>query len=163
MSQTPLKQARNENAIEAAILNRVLDRDWSLNRRGPLRTQRAWHWSGAATRQSIAEGNSCGGSIQANLVAPSPCVQQVKNCRGRSHNQEGLGARRQGRFGLIAVGAWDDWRFRVFGSADDSGEFCVWGCVSTQSPKCAINNLRTKSSGGLLGWGSRGLTPNYLC
>ena len=26
-SQTPLKQARNENAIEAAILNRVLDRD----------------------------------------------------------------------------------------------------------------------------------------
>ena len=34
--QTPLKQARNENAIEAAILNRVLDRDWTLNRRGPL-------------------------------------------------------------------------------------------------------------------------------
>ena len=27
VSQTPLKQARNENAIEAAILNRVLDRD----------------------------------------------------------------------------------------------------------------------------------------
>ena len=27
MSQTPLIQARNENAIEAAILNRVLDRD----------------------------------------------------------------------------------------------------------------------------------------
>ena len=38
MSQTPLKQARNENAIEAASLNRVLDRDWSLNRRGALRT-----------------------------------------------------------------------------------------------------------------------------
>ena len=36
VSQTPLKQARNENAIEAAILNCVLDRDWSLNRRGPL-------------------------------------------------------------------------------------------------------------------------------
>ena len=27
VSKTPLKQARNENAIEAAILNRVLDRD----------------------------------------------------------------------------------------------------------------------------------------
>ena len=39
--QTPLKQARNENAIEAAILNRVLDRDWSLNRRGPL-SKRSW-------------------------------------------------------------------------------------------------------------------------
>ena len=36
MSTTPLKQARNKNAIEAAILNRVLDRDWTLNRRGPL-------------------------------------------------------------------------------------------------------------------------------
>ena len=36
MSKTPLKQARNKNAIEAAILNRVLDRDWTLNRRGPL-------------------------------------------------------------------------------------------------------------------------------
>ena len=40
VSQTSLKQARNENTIEAAILNRVLDRDWSLNRRGPLRTSR---------------------------------------------------------------------------------------------------------------------------
>ena len=28
---------RNKNAIEAAILNRVLDRDWTLNCRGPLR------------------------------------------------------------------------------------------------------------------------------
>ena len=37
MSKPPLKQARNQNAIEAAILNRVLDRDWTLNRRGPLR------------------------------------------------------------------------------------------------------------------------------
>ena len=27
VSQTPLKQARNANAIEAASLNRVLDRD----------------------------------------------------------------------------------------------------------------------------------------
>ena len=27
VSQTPLNKARNENAIEAAILNRVLDRD----------------------------------------------------------------------------------------------------------------------------------------
>ena len=27
VAQTPLKQARNKNAIEAAILNRVLDRD----------------------------------------------------------------------------------------------------------------------------------------
>ena len=27
VSQTPLKQARNKNAIETAILNRVLDRD----------------------------------------------------------------------------------------------------------------------------------------
>ena len=27
VSKTPLKQARNKNAIEAAILNRVLDRD----------------------------------------------------------------------------------------------------------------------------------------
>ena len=37
VSKTPWKQARNKNAIEAAILNRVLDRDWTLNRRGPLR------------------------------------------------------------------------------------------------------------------------------
>ena len=37
VSKPPLKQARNKNAIEAAILNRVLDRDWALNRRGPLR------------------------------------------------------------------------------------------------------------------------------
>ena len=37
MSQTPLKQARNKNAIETAILNHVLDRDLTLNRRGPLR------------------------------------------------------------------------------------------------------------------------------
>ena len=36
VSKTSLKQARNKNAIEAAILNRVLDRDWTLNRRGPL-------------------------------------------------------------------------------------------------------------------------------
>ena len=36
VSKTPLKQARNKNAIGAAILNRVLDRDWTLNRRGPL-------------------------------------------------------------------------------------------------------------------------------
>ena len=36
-SKTPFKQARNKNAIDAAILNRVLDRDWTLNRRGPLR------------------------------------------------------------------------------------------------------------------------------
>ena len=34
MSETPLKQARSKNAIEAAILNRVLDRDSTLNRRG---------------------------------------------------------------------------------------------------------------------------------
>ena len=27
VSKTPLKQARNKNAIEAAILNRILDRD----------------------------------------------------------------------------------------------------------------------------------------
>ena len=31
---------QNKNAIEAAILNRVLDRDWTLNRRGPLSFQR---------------------------------------------------------------------------------------------------------------------------
>ena len=36
VSKTPLKQARNKIAIEGAILNRVLDRDWTLNRRGPL-------------------------------------------------------------------------------------------------------------------------------
>ena len=33
---TPSKQARNRNAIEAAILNRVLDRDRALNCEGPL-------------------------------------------------------------------------------------------------------------------------------
>ena len=37
VSQAPWKQTRNKNAIESAILNRVLDRDWTLNRRGPLR------------------------------------------------------------------------------------------------------------------------------
>ena len=36
-SQSPLKQVRNEYAIEVAILKFVLDRDWTLNRRGPLR------------------------------------------------------------------------------------------------------------------------------
>ena len=36
VSKTSLKQVRNENAIEAAILNHVLDHDWTLNRRGPL-------------------------------------------------------------------------------------------------------------------------------
>ena len=36
VSKTPVKQARNKSGIEAAILNRVLDRDWTLNRRGPL-------------------------------------------------------------------------------------------------------------------------------
>ena len=36
MSETPWKQARNKHAIEAAILNRVLDCDWTLNRWGPL-------------------------------------------------------------------------------------------------------------------------------
>ena len=30
---------RNKNVIEAAILNRVVGRDSTLNRRGPLRTQ----------------------------------------------------------------------------------------------------------------------------
>ena len=34
MPKRPSKQARHQNAIEAAILNRVLDLDWTLNRRG---------------------------------------------------------------------------------------------------------------------------------
>ena len=34
--KNPLEQARNKNMIEAAILKRVLDRDWILNRRRPL-------------------------------------------------------------------------------------------------------------------------------
>ena len=37
VSKTPSKHARNNNAIEAAILDRDLDRDSTLNRRGPLR------------------------------------------------------------------------------------------------------------------------------
>ena len=36
MSETSLKQARNKNAIEPTILNRVLDRDRALNCGGPL-------------------------------------------------------------------------------------------------------------------------------
>ena len=36
VSKTPLKQARNQNTREAAILNRLLDRDWALNRARPL-------------------------------------------------------------------------------------------------------------------------------
>ena len=53
VSQTPLTQARNKNVIEAAILNRVLDRDWTLNRRGPLcawsMSQERVHWAGSAS------------------------------------------------------------------------------------------------------------------
>ena len=43
------KQVRNKNTIEAAILDRVLDRDWNLNRRGPL-SRRGAQWSSAARR-----------------------------------------------------------------------------------------------------------------
>ena len=45
VSNPPLKQARNKNAIEAAILNRILDRNSTLNGRGPLSSptkQRPW-------------------------------------------------------------------------------------------------------------------------
>ena len=38
VSKSPLEQARNKNAIESAILDRVLDRDWTLNCREQLRT-----------------------------------------------------------------------------------------------------------------------------
>ena len=37
--KTLLKQARSKTAIDAAILDRVLDRDWTLNRRGPQSTK----------------------------------------------------------------------------------------------------------------------------
>ena len=37
VSETLLKPTRNRNAIQAAILNRVLDRGWALNRKWPLR------------------------------------------------------------------------------------------------------------------------------
>ena len=51
-----LKHARNKNLVEAAILNRVLDRAWTLNRRGPLscpfRAQKAW-WCLACARLGL--------------------------------------------------------------------------------------------------------------
>ena len=42
VSQTPLKQARHENAIETAILNRVLDRDWTPQPQGATKVKNRW-------------------------------------------------------------------------------------------------------------------------
>ena len=54
----PSKQARNKNAIEAAIRNRVLDRDLTLNRRGPLRMFRAGLPVPNETQQFLIPKNS---------------------------------------------------------------------------------------------------------
>ena len=72
MSKTPLKQARSKNAIEAAILNRVLDRDWTLNPRGAL-SPRHHKKAGCHHSQPVSFW-----SFQIRLFQPGCCFRTGK-------------------------------------------------------------------------------------
>ena len=64
MSKTLLKQARKKNAVEAAILNRLLDRDSTLNRRAPLRKHAPLSGKVFASQERVSgfpeKGLTCG-------------------------------------------------------------------------------------------------------
>ena len=73
---TVLKQVRNKNAIEAAILNRVLDRDSTLSRRGPLRGYPSSPCYSGTHREGLRDGAELLKDLHRVLKNPPPPLKK---------------------------------------------------------------------------------------